>query len=88
MSEKPWTESERPYIEQPSEKRDDLANGLICFIDPTRECGPDCMSFTTTPAESPGLNDQQKRCTILVSLERVGRYLGVFVKLFKEVPRG
>lgn len=49
-------------------------NGLFCFMDPARECGADCMSFLTEPAESPLLNKQQQNCVILVSIERLGRY--------------
>ena len=77
-------ETEDSYIEQPDEKDDDSRNGLMCFLSVDRECGSDCMAFTTTPAESPVLNTQQKNCAALVALERVGRYGGIVVKLARD----
>lgn len=75
---------DRPYIEPPDEKDDDVRNGLICWLHPERECGPDCMAFTTAPAESPVLNDQQKNCAAIVSLERMGRFGGLLVQILKR----
>lgn len=49
-------------------------NGLICFLNDTRECGSDCMAYTPEPAESPSLSIQQRNCTLLVAAERLGRY--------------
>lgn len=71
-----------PYIHSPDEM-DDTEDGLQCFIHPDRICGPDCMSFTTQPAESPTLNEQQKHCVLLVGLERIGRYSGGIVRIIK-----
>jgi hypothetical protein len=62
-------------------------NGLYCFLDHSKECGMDCMAFTDSPAESPGLSSQQKNCVFIVSAERAGRYLGTLVKLFRDFIR-
>lgn len=53
------------------------ANGLYCFFDSGRECGPDCMSFTKEPSEGKSLSSQQKNCVLLVSVDRLSRYMGM-----------
>lgn len=59
-------------------------SGLYCFAHPDRVCRADCMSYTTQPAESPSLNEQQKHCLILVAIERLGRYSGAIMTLLKR----
>lgn len=78
------TEEDTPYIEPPAELDDDPRNGLACFIDGNRICGPDCMAFTTQGSESPVLNDQQKHCVAIVSIERLGRYAGGLFSFLKK----
>lgn len=51
-------------------------NGLLCFLDGARECGADCMAYTVEPTESKNLSIQQKNCTLLVAVERLGRFMG------------
>lgn len=76
---------ETPYIEPPEELDDDAEkNGLICFMNPDRSCGADCMAYTTFASESPYLNDQQKHCVAIVGVERLGRYAGGLLSLFKK----
>jgi len=65
---------------QPS---DDNQN-LMCFLNDVRECGPSCMAFKDQVSESPYLDVQQKNCTLLVAVERVGRYSGGLFKLLKD----
>lgn len=78
-------EDEVPYIEEPDELDDDHeSNGLICFLDPERVCGADCMAYTTMPSESPYLNDQQKHCMLIVSAERLSRYAGGALSLMRN----
>jgi hypothetical protein len=47
-------------------------------------CGPDCMSYSTQPAESQILSAQQKHCVALVALERAGRYVGALTNLARD----
>lgn len=75
---------EAPFIHRPDEIDDSLDNGLLCAFNADRQCGPDCMAFTTVAAESPTLGPQQKNCVLIVSAERVGRYLGGLVSLSKK----
>lgn len=77
-------EEGNPYIERPDQMDDVSSNGLICFFNPDRVCSSDCMAFTTQATESPSLNAQQKHCSLLVSVERVGRFTGVLVQLLKK----
>lgn len=58
------------------EEEEGSGNGLYCFMDMSRECGPDCMAYTINSAESPALSAQQKNCTLLIAAERLGRYIG------------
>jgi hypothetical protein len=51
-------------------------NGLMCFFNAERECGADCMAYTTEATESKQLSTQQKNCTVLVAVERLGRFMG------------
>lgn len=73
-----------PYVERPDRIDDTVENGLVCFFNMDRPCGPDCMAYTTTPSESVGMNLQQKHCIALVSVERLGRFSGVLVQLLKK----
>lgn len=77
--------SDTPYIEPPDELDDDHEkNGLNCFLNDTRVCGPDCMAYTTAASESPYLNDQQKHCVAIVGIERLGRYAGGILSTIKK----
>jgi hypothetical protein len=51
------------------------SNGLYCFLDTARACGPDCMAYTLDTSESQKLNNQQKNCVLLVSVDRLSRYV-------------
>lgn len=76
-------DNEKPYIEPPDELDDDPKNGLVCFLNMDRPCGPDCMAYTTNKAESVYLNEQQKHCTLIVGIERLGRYTGGLLSIIK-----
>ena len=74
-----------PYIEPPDEMDDDHErNGLICFMNEERQCGADCMAYSTQPSESPYLGPQQKHCTLIVAVERLGRHTGGLLSLMKK----
>lgn len=78
-------DEDTPHIEEPDELDDDHEkNGLMCFMDQDRQCGGDCMAFSTSPSESPHLGDQQKHCVLIVGLERTGRYAGGLLSLLKK----
>jgi hypothetical protein len=76
---------EVPYITPPEELDDDPdKNGLICFLNTDRQCGADCMAYTTIASESPYLNEQQKHCVLIVGAERLGRHSGGILSLLKK----
>jgi len=60
-----------------------MQNGLMCFLNDTRECGADCMAYLTEPPEdgSKLLGAQQRNCVLIVSAERLGRYASGIVQL-------
>ena len=76
--------TERPFIETPDEQ-ELQATDLMCFFNPERVCGGDCMSYTTQKAEAKILSAQQKHCVILVALERMGRHSGMAIKAVREL---
>ena len=59
-------------------------NGLYCFIDADRPCSPECMAYTSQQSESPTLGMQQKNCSLIVGVERLGRFAGGIVQLLKR----
>jgi hypothetical protein len=69
-------------VEFPAEAAPE-GTGLYCFLDRQRECGPDCMAFLPEPSadKAQTLSLQQRSCTIIVSTERVGRFMGGLVQL-------
>jgi hypothetical protein len=67
-----------------TEEEEQPANGLYCFLDSARECGPDCMSYTSTESESKSLSHQQKNCTLLVSVDRISRYVGQAASTYQK----
>jgi hypothetical protein len=74
-----------PHIEAPDELDDDAeTNGLVCFMNMDRPCGPDCMAYTTFGSESKYLNDEQKHCAAIVGVERLGRYAGGILSLLSK----
>jgi hypothetical protein len=78
-------DDEVPHIEVPDELDDDHErNGLVCFMNMDRQCGADCMAYTTHPSESKYLNDQQGHCVAIVGVERLGRYVGGVLSLLSK----
>src|SRR5690606_33598106 len=52
-------------------------DGLDCFLT-LQVCGPHCMAYLTYEAgKSTELNEQQRHCMLLVSLDRLARNTGV-----------
>jgi hypothetical protein len=74
-----------PFIYSPNVLDDDHeVNGLTCFMDQMRQCGPDCMAYSTFPAESSALSDQQEHCLLLGNAERVGKHLIIIAKIMSD----
>ena len=74
-----------PHIEEPDEMDDDSErNGLVCFMNMDRQCGADCMAYSTLPSESKYLGEQQKHCVAIVGVERLGRYAGGILSLLTK----
>lgn len=78
---------DEPLIYTPDAIDDKPENGLICFLDKDRQCGPDCMSWTHLPADQGIFNPQQNHCALLVNAERSGKHLVVLAKIFHDLLR-
>lgn len=59
-------------------------NGLYCFLDSARPCGPDCMAYVLEDSESKKLSTQQKNCSLLVSVDRLSRYVAQASSLYQK----
>lgn len=75
------------YQDPPDIKEDDPKNGLMCFLDDTRECGPDCMGYFQGEVENSPLSPQQQNCILIISVERLGRYVGAGVSMLKKTKQ-
>lgn len=69
----------------PDTKPDEPESGLMCFLSPERECGPECMAFTPQPADVAALAPQQRHCIVLVSGERLARHAAIGVKVVNDI---
>jgi hypothetical protein len=74
-------EAETPYIYHPDMKDDDSRNGLMCFLDQTRECGAGCMAYLTTPPEGTDYLGQWSNCMLLVSAHRGAKHLTILAQV-------
>ena len=92
MENQPPEGVDTPFIHSPDEVEADKENGLVCFLSVERPCGADCTAFTTYPAESKLLSEQQKNCVLIVAMERLGRYSGGFISMIRplldDIKRG
>jgi hypothetical protein len=62
-------------------------NGLTCFLNMERACGPDCMAFDAAP-EGPDYKDRQwANCMLLVNAHRGGKHLIVLAQVGAEIVR-
>lgn len=76
-----------PYIEPGDELDDDpQKNGPNCFINDMRVCGADCMAYSTFLVKDRdlGLSEEQKHCSVLVGISRVGLYSGGLLSQLKK----
>jgi hypothetical protein len=76
--------SEEPLQHHPSLKEDD-PNGLYCFLNMARPCGPDCMAWQMPP---PGVDYQDQQwasCMLLVNAHRGGKHLVVLAASASEL---
>lgn len=69
----------------PNLKPDEPKEGLVCFLDISRPCGPDCMAYEKAP-EVPDYQDKQwADCLLLVNLHRAGKHLVVLASVGSEI---
>jgi len=55
-------------------------NGLFCFKDHSRACGPDCMAFLTDRPEGPDYRGQWASCMILVNEHKSAKHLVIIAQ--------
>ncbi len=60
--------------------------GLYCFMDLTRPCNSSCAAFVTFPkrAQSSELGEQSSHCSLLSSVERVGRNTTIIAEILHK----
>lgn len=63
---------------------DAKVGGLYCFLDSDRVCSADCMAFSTRYEDESFLDPQQRQCLLLVSLEKLPRFVGGGVSILKK----
>jgi hypothetical protein len=69
-------------VNAPADEEDEIVegatshNGLMCFLDSSRDCGADCMAYTAEASENKAMSTQQRNCLVLVSIDRLGRFMG------------
>lgn len=71
-------------VDESADPQGHTENGLYCFLNPERPCSGECMAFTVTESESPTLGAQQKNCSVIVSVERLGRFAGGIMQILKK----
>lgn len=60
---------------------EEKGNGLFCFLDQGRPCGPECMAYLTHPPSGPDFQGQQfANCLLLVNAHRTGKHLVVLAR--------
>ena len=76
------TDSDDPLQFQPNRKDDDdPSNGLLCFYDMTRECGPACMAYADPPVGDDYKSQQWAQCKLLVAVHQIGKHLTVIARV-------
>jgi len=78
--------SDDPFIHSPNIIDDDVRNGLMCFMDGNRPCGPECMAYLGFGQEvqTQHLSVQQSQCLLLVGVERLSRHSAIIAKLISD----
>jgi len=76
-------DEETPFLHHPDLIDDDHEkNGLCCFLDGARQCGPDCMAFTTLRPEGQDyVGHQWANCLLLVSAHRGAKHLTILAQV-------
>lgn len=74
------------FVHRPNMLDDDERNGLMCFMEGSRQCGADCMAFLGFGNEVavPGLSVQQSQCSLLVNVERIGKHSVIIASLLSK----
>lgn len=72
-------------LEQPPDDASVPQPMVFCFINFERVCGPDCIAFTSKPADSTHLDPQQRHCLVLISGERLARHAAIGVKIVGDM---
>lgn len=82
MDPKPPDE-ETPFLHHPDLLEDEPEkNGLYCFLDMSRPCGPDCMSYLSERPEGTDYQGNQwSQCLLLVSAHRGAKHLTILASV-------
>lgn len=77
-----------PEVEYTPDIRDERT-GLMCWKDSKLACGGSCMAYVTHPrrANSSELSEQQTHCSLLTSMERLGRNSSILADLLTRNER-
>ena len=64
-----------------------MADGLLCFMNAERPCGPDCMAYEQAPLQPDYQDKQWANCLLLVNAHRVGKHLVVLASVASDQVR-
>lgn len=76
-----------PRLHHPTLKEADLADGLLCFMNSERPCGPDCMAYELAPPGPDYQDKQWANCLLLVNAHRAGKHLVVLASVAADQVR-
>jgi len=76
-----------PFLHKPDMIDDHPRNGLICFLNMDRPCGPDCMCFCVQPEGKDYFNQQWAMCRLLVDVFRASKHIAILTASLGETAR-
>lgn len=59
-------------------------DGLVCFLDCRRPCDATCAAYTTANMAGDELSEQQGHCSLLVSLNRMGKHAVIIASMMQS----
>ncbi len=59
--------------------------GLTCFLDSGRICGPDCMAYQQPPSGAEYQDQQFAQCMLLVNAHRTAKHLVILASEVRAI---
>jgi hypothetical protein len=75
-----------PSVQLPMHIDDKPGNGLVCFKNMDRPCGPDCMAYLTHPPTDKDYTGKQwANCKLLVDGHKVAKHLTLLTTEMRQI---